>query len=242
MNNKSNKNGFTLLELLVAMAIIVLIVSMVYGSYFATSKSTQAYKARLANSQQGRKLLEQVARQIRCSYANDTGNTTYPVKYSGRDAKTAPEVPVNYFSCDPKNPSGEILQLVTTSSFWAGHNPADGLFEVKYKFDKGNRLLFLSQRRFVGVPQKTHEMIVWQQVARNVESFGLAFFDERQWLKNWDFNEQKKLPFAVKIDITCVDGNNQQCRYGTVAYVCCRKNQYIDIENTTKAKTAVKKQ
>jgi prepilin-type N-terminal cleavage/methylation domain-containing protein len=62
MNNKSNKNGFTLLEILVAMAIIVLIVSMVYGSYFATSKSAQACNTRIANSQQGRKLLEKVAR------------------------------------------------------------------------------------------------------------------------------------------------------------------------------------
>jgi len=238
MNYKSNKNGFTLLEILVAMAIIVLIVSMVYGSYFATSKSTQACKTRIANSQQGRKVLEQAARQIRCSYANNAENCTYPVKWAGRDAKTAPENPVNYFNGDPQNPSGEILQLVTTSSFWTGHNPADGLFEVKYKFDKSNRLLFLSQRRFVDVPERILEKGVWQQVARNIDRFELAFFDGQQWLKSWD-PDSSGLPFAVKIDITCGDGNNQQCHYGTVAYVCCRKNQ--DIENTTKAIVAVKK-
>ena len=224
MNNKSNKNGFTLLEILVAMAIIVLIVSIVYGSYFTASKSAQACEARIASSQQGRVLLEQVARQIRCSYANYTEKYANPVKGAGQDLKTVPENPVNYFICNPQNPNGEILQLVTTSSFWTGHNPDDGLFEVKYKFDKMNKLLLLSQRRFVEVPEGALEKGIWQQVARNIGRFELAFFDGRQWLKSWDFNEQKRLPLAVKINITCGDGNNQQFHYGTVAYVCCRKN------------------
>ncbi len=70
MNNSPGKNGFTLVELLVALAIIVTIVTMVYGSYFATSKSAQVCNAGIAVLQQGRKVLEQMAQQIRCSYAD----------------------------------------------------------------------------------------------------------------------------------------------------------------------------
>ncbi|MHC4244281.1 MAG: PulJ/GspJ family protein, partial [Planctomycetota bacterium] len=63
--------GFTLIEILVAVTIIVTIVSMVYGSYFATAKSTDAYQARMTTSGQTRKVLDRMARQIRCSYIGE---------------------------------------------------------------------------------------------------------------------------------------------------------------------------
>jgi type II secretory pathway component PulJ len=65
-----------LVEVLVAAAIIVTIVSMVYGSYFATAKSTEAYKAKMTLSGQTRKVLGQMARQIRCSYVGKTEERT----------------------------------------------------------------------------------------------------------------------------------------------------------------------
>ena len=93
MKNRYGKNGFTLVEILVAMAIIVVIVSLVYGSYFATSKSTQAYKSRIALFQQGRKVLRQMARQIRCSYAGTTEEPTPPITLTSisQQRKETPE-------------------------------------------------------------------------------------------------------------------------------------------------------
>jgi len=96
MSSSSGKSGFTLVEILVAMAIIVTIVSMVYGSYFATSKSTQAYKSKITLSQQGRKVLEQMARQIRCSYAIKADKNTYPISIP-QQKKADPASVINYF-------------------------------------------------------------------------------------------------------------------------------------------------
>ena len=200
MSNKSNKDGFTLVEILVAMTIIVTIVSMLYGSYFATLKSVRVYKSRIALSQQGRKVLTQMAQQIRCSHAA-------------------------YFNGNSGDTSGEILHLVTTSGIFRGQNQADGLFEVTYKFDKSRGLLSLSQERFVGVPEGVGRRRDWQPIVGNIEHLELAFFDGQQWLNKWDFKDKKKLPCAVRIEISYEDEDYQQCRYGTVAYVCCWKNQ-----------------
>jgi prepilin-type N-terminal cleavage/methylation domain-containing protein len=200
MKNKPEKNGFSLVELLVAMTIIVAIVSMLYGSYFATSKSTQVYQSRIALSQQQRKLLGQMARQLRCSYAG-------------------------YLDSNQDNPDGEILQLVTTSGFLGNQVQAGGLFEAAYKFNKNKNILFLSQRKFTGTLETIAQKRNWQQIAGNISQFELKFFDGQQWLKSWSFNDRKKLPSAVKFDVTFEDENSRLHRYGTTVYLYCRENQ-----------------
>jgi prepilin-type N-terminal cleavage/methylation domain-containing protein len=225
MNSRSGKSGFTLVEILVAVAIIVAIVSMVYGSYFATSRSAQECRTRIALSGQGRKVLGQMTRQIRCSYVGSAKEYKYPTTLISRQREKIPENEISYFNGNTDEPDGEILHLVTTNSILGGRASVNGLFEVTYKFDKSNRTLVFSEERFVNVPQSVVEKKNWQPIAENIQWVELAFFDGQQWLPKWDFEEKKKLPHAVKINITCEDENFRQYNYGTVAYVCCRKNQ-----------------
>ncbi len=232
MSSNSGKGGFTLVEILVAMAIIVTIVSMVYGSYFATSKSTQVYKFKMTLSQQGRKVLEQMARQIRCSYAGKDDKHPYPMSIP-QQAKADPASVINYFKGNLDEPSGEILHLVTTSRFSVGPAPSNGLFEVTYKFDKNKGLLFSSQRIFAPTTKSAAQKKKWKPIAEDIESLNLAFFDGKQWENKWDFKEKQELPGAVKINITWEDENQRQYQCGTIAYIYCRKNQGKEINSGT---------
>jgi type II secretion system protein J len=223
VNSKSVKKGFTLIEILVAVAIIVTIVSMVYGSYFATSRSAQACKKRIAMSQQGRELLGRMARQIRCSYASSVKKSTPPAVKGSLKKEVTLENTISYFNGNSGEMGGEILYLVTTNGILEQKSPE--LLEVTYKFDKSTGTLLLSQERFIDTPESFFEKKNWQPLAENIESIELAFSDGRQWLNTWDFKEKKALPYAVKINITCQDENYRQYHYGTTAYICCRKNQ-----------------
>ncbi len=224
MSSSSDKDGFTLVEILVAMAIIVTIVSMVYGSYFATSKSAQAYKSKINLSQEGRKVLEQITRQIRCSYADKDKKNTYQTSVP-QQGKAEPVGEINYFNGNSDEPSGEILHFVSTNGLFMAKGPSDGLFEVTYKFDKSRGLLFSSQRRFASTPKSAAKKNKWQPIAEDIKSLNLAFFDGQQWLDKWDFKDKRQLPCAVKINITWEDENHRQYQYGTIAYINCRKNQ-----------------
>ncbi len=226
--------GFTLLEILVAMAIIVTIVSIVYGSYFATSKSTQVCKARMTLYQQGQNVLEQMARQIRCSYSGTGEKHTYSVTSISQPEKKIPENEVNYyFEGNSDEPTGEILHLVTTNGILGEQKLADGLFEVIYKFDKSTGVLFFSQARFIGAPKNIMEKRNWRPIARNIKCIELSFFDGQQWLNKWIFRDRMKLPSAVKIEISCENENYQQCHCSTVAYVCCQMNQSKGTQSET---------
>ena len=227
------RTGFTLIEILVSVTIIATIVSMVYGSYFATAKSADAYKAMMATSGQTQKVLRWMTQQIRCSYI---GKISEETELAGTDSSRTSKIkksPIIYFSYEPDSLGSGILHLVTTNKLFCEDGYVNGLVDVAYKFDKNSGTLSLSQRRFVGTPEKYLEDRNWRPLLVNVESVEWDFFDGRQWLTEWDFELKKKIPAAVKIDITSKDENDRKCRYGTIAYVGCSGNQDREILSET---------
>lgn len=224
MKDRPQKTGFTLVEVLVATAIIVTIVSMVYGSYFATSKSTQAYNAKMDCLHEARKAIAQMARQIRGSYAGAVDTLPQPAGTMHQKVNAIPENTTNYFEGNQDNPSGEILHLITSNAISPGQNSPQGLFDVIYRLDKRAGTLFLSQTRFVGVSKEAAQRKSWHQLAKGIRSLNLRFFDGRQWQNTWDFKENKKLPCAIRIKIDCEGRNHHQYHYETIAHICCGKN------------------
>ena len=222
--------GFTLIEILVAVTIIVTIVSMVYGSYFATAKSADAYKARMTTSGQTQKVLRWMAQQIRCSYVGKISDDT-DLEGTGSSTNTIRKGPIIYFSYESDSPGSGTLHLVTTHRLFCQDENANGLFDIAYKYDKNIGSLYLSQRRFIGIPHENLEDRNWRELLVNVESLELDFFDGRQWYRTWDFEQKKKIPAAVKIGITTKNENYRQCHYSTIAYVGC--SSYPDRENPT---------
>lgn len=218
MNSRAIKGGFTLIEIMVAMTIIVSIVSIVYGSYFATSKAVEAYRTRMAISGRAQKALRQIARQIRCAYASSTELLS---QQENKESEGKPD----YFNGDSDDPGGEILYMVTTNAMFKDRGPSDGLFEVTYRLDKSAGLLSINQQRFVGRPISVGGKGHWQPIIGNVEFLELKFFDGKRWLRQWNFEDNGELPCAVKIDLALGDGNCRVYRYGTVANIYGQNNQ-----------------
>ena len=115
MNNRPQQRGFTLVELLVAVALIATVLAIAYGSYFVISGSARACSSRIALSEQGRRTLEQLARHIRCSYAGSAFDHAEDVEAGSDQTETEPGDGFSYFSGDADAPDGEVLHLVTTN-------------------------------------------------------------------------------------------------------------------------------
>jgi hypothetical protein len=121
--------------------------------------------------------------------------------------------------------SGQILHLVTTHPIsWEGES-TNGLFDVTYRFEKMKGQLSFSQQRFIGTTRDLVQEGRWQPILTNVESIELAFFDGKRWLRKWDYKDKRRLPSAVKIDITCASAVCQPRAYCTVANISCQTNQ-----------------
>ena len=238
MESRSARTGFTLLEILIAVAIIAVIVSMVYGSYFATARSTEAYDAITDMSGQARQALAQMSRLIRCAYIPQSihrveqkqqpsaalGQSLRLKQLVAQHESEVENVP-DYFSGGVDGPGGEVLQFVTTVDSSVGPQLSNGLFEVIYRFDKSSGLLFLSQQKFIERLEGAANDRSWQPILTGVERLELAFYDGQQWLSKWDFKEKRRPPLAVKIHITCEDKNYRRYCWAATVCVPCHKNQ-----------------
>ncbi len=212
MRNKRTKSGLSLVELLIAMAMVVVIISMVNAGFFAASKSAESCTDKMTLDWQQLRLIDNIAGQIRCVFA--------PVQ-----SKTG---------CFEYSPAANMLHFLTTKPFACAKDENAGLLEVSYKFDPDRNTLLLSQRRYVET--SADASLKWQEIAENIKDIGLQFFDGRQWLDRWDSGSQNNLPSAVRITVKYQQAElgEQQC--STTAFVCLAG----DNRQTVRVETALK--
>jgi len=234
MNRRHSNKAFTLIEILVATALILSIVSMVYASYVTTSKSARIGQVAMAQLQQGQRVIEQLTGQIRGSCLPLSAKTTVDEKKTTAATNTAENMmaaspkavaktqrqPV-FFKGNSTERDGQILQIVTANAFSSNRNVTDGLFEVAYRFDHQRGRLWLSRQPFNPTVEEKTKHKTWQLIAENIDQVKLTFFDGKRWLDQWDFKNEKKLPNAVKIEIRGRSGNHRSYRLATTAQICC---------------------
>ncbi len=194
MNHRNKKTGFTLIEILIATAMIVLIVSIVYGTYSATLRTAQRGKEKAMLAQQAGSLLTCMARQI---------SGVYPFVHShpagaeriGNQVIEPVEKPC--LIGETPDRSGKILSFVTTSGIGSQASQG-GLLRVEYLFDAATGLLSYRQQRWLPSEEALSERGGYLPLARHVKAIELEFFDGKDWCDRWANSE---VPAAVKIKV-----------------------------------------
>ena len=236
MSDRKTNAGFTLIEMLVALAIIMGIVTMVYGSYVATTRSMDAHQGRMACSERAYLVLRLLGRQVRCAYAPPTDpNDETPVSPEGtapiaatasapRSGATETRIrePSPWFWGNPRGRRGEILSFVTTGGPAAGPDTPRGLSRVTYLYDRATATLSIRTQERVNLFRRSEDAGPVQPVLSNVTTVGLRFHDGRDWQDEWDYEKNDGLPHAVKLELTVVDENEREHHYGATIGVMSR--------------------
>jgi type II secretion system protein J len=201
--------GFTLIEILVALAIMSTIVTMVYGSYAATSRTLDLYNSRMACSERACLVLRLMARQLRCAYAPSPENSMPP---------TQPDV----FRADPHEANGQILSFITTGGLDAGPDRSTALSHVLYRYDPSSGTLSIRSEPYVYQVDALQDPGGWRPILSGVTAVDLQCYDDRQWRPQWDGSEHRRLPKAVKIAIAVVDERGRDHEFGTTVPIACQ--------------------
>jgi prepilin-type N-terminal cleavage/methylation domain-containing protein len=232
MSDRRRDKAFTLVEILVALAIISMIVTMVYGSYAATTRSLDVYNCRMTCSGQADLVLRLMARQIRCAYAPPApARPTQPSAFSGQPGPqfgnssvpgaawgTAPA----FFQGDSRDARGEILRLLTTGGFSPSPDRPGGLSRISYRYEAQDNVLAICWQPCAGPFEQPRGTPVWHPVLSGVTGIELEFHDGQQWQPRWTSGPAGKLPGAVRVTLTVVDESGRTHNYRTAAPVACR--------------------
>ena len=220
--------AFTLIEMLVALAIASTIVTMVYGSYAAASRSLDLYGSRMAYCDRTSLVLRLMARQIRCAWvppsagsstASSSQNSTASMLNATAGAGPQPTA----FRADPQDAGGAILNFVTTSGFSATPDKPTALSRVMYRYDSATGILALRCEPYINNTNAGPGPGRWQPILTGVGRVDLQFYDGQRWRPEWDGSDSTILPLAVRIAVTVIDDKNRSHEFQTTVPIGCRK-------------------
>jgi type II secretion system protein J len=226
--------AFTLLEILVALSIIVLILSSVFGSYKAATSLISNYGTKSILEQKARLFLFRLTSELRCSYAWRLDQTALNQSGSG----SAQSLFLNAAGKELQNEAfqrqsqalftggeahaGQIFLRFVTTSFASNLNQnMGGLAIVCYKFDDSGKVLLRSIRKYTEITEDNEKNLQWSVILSNVKAISCEYLKDEKWQKEWDSKEIRSLPQAVKITLAMEANETGPLFFDSCAYIMC---------------------
>lgn len=228
MKRTPQTKAFTLLEILIATGLIVLIVSVCYGTFKAVTQSTARIKPNIDAAPAQRALTTQIARQLRGCFANLPDNDRVnKVTKQLQDKMTRPII----FFAKQNAPDGTFLQYLTTHGFYFGKDQTKDLLAVRYRFDTVTHKWFYQQQSFI-----QGNKLNWTDndlaIADNIETLTIRCFDGKTWKNQWDFAKTEQLPAAIHIEYTTRDHNGREQNHSIIANINTQAESKDDTTST----------
>ncbi|MCA8920529.1 MAG: prepilin-type N-terminal cleavage/methylation domain-containing protein, partial [Planctomycetes bacterium] len=187
-----SRRGFTLIELMVTMAITALVFAMVGGILISVLSASERVEIELQYEKRGYGALTLIRRDLSGVYAYGLGGIAFKGEDEEQDGRSA-----------------DTLDFVTTARVLPPdeEGKVPRMIEVGYKLDANDALgdksltLFRRAEPFEGDPIKGGDYL---ELLSGVESFALEYLDPKtqEWVEDWD--KPDLLPLAVKITLELV--------------------------------------
>lgn len=177
----ASQAGFTLVEVLVAIALLATVGAIVFGSLVTTTQVVDAGRAHSAREQTMRRMLRLMADELSVS-----SNT-----------QTFPWIGVN--GTQEGHPADTVAFLSMTDSVGAmAAAPGSETIRVVYTRE-GDRLMRYTRRNLYGL---TDESVDQVELANRIKSFNVRYFDGqvRVWTDEWSTVTKK--PKAILLEVT----------------------------------------
>ena len=220
MKHSKHTKAFTLVEIIVAVAIVVTIASAICGTYAAAAHATTRAAAHARLNQQARTLVEKITAQLRSTFPQNTP-ASQQKQPSTELASALPkqQLPPS-LQANTSITQTDLLRLVTTASLVTDTKLPKGPFVARYRHDPARQRLLYHQSWLAAVQSNNSSRLSdakhslrqnspppsqWTPLAQNVKNITLTFWDGNRYQNQWNSHQQKCLPLAVKIDLALTD-------------------------------------
>ncbi len=200
--------GFSLLELMVAIAILGIVMTMLAGAFHAVAMSKTHAERRLADDRAARAILWQLTNELRASV--QTPLIASHVLFIG-SAGMENFTPVDSVTFSTLNPAHRLVLGGFGSEEIVSYNL------VPNRRHRAWHLLYRSQQSALVTGNYNPQDKVL--LASNVLSFHLRYFNGRTWSESWDSRSMPPglaLPQAVALDLLLDEGGARPRLFSTL--------------------------
>jgi len=175
------QQGFTLVEVVIAVAIAAFLMTIVYSVFSTTTQARTRAEESSSRFQQARVFFQRLSRELRGS------------NWSAGDETTA-------FTVTREADGFKEIILTTLAGAALRSGQADGT-TVRYVLEKDNgdlrtlyRLISNNQGSAVGEPEK-------YTIISDIAELGMRVFNNGAWFETWNAEDEKRLPKLVEITL-----------------------------------------
>ena len=181
------EGGFTLIEVLLAVSLVAMMATLVFGSLYVTINTIDAARAHSATEQIVRSTLRVMTDELSVG----VGPTTGPWigingQQDGQPADSVAFLTMGQFRGAESTKDTELVRIVYTR--------------------EGDRLLRFVRRNLYGLTDESLEQV---ELASKVKGFNVRYYDgtSNLWLDEWDGRGRPGTPKALLIELTLLQEN-----------------------------------
>ena len=171
------KKGFTLMEVLIAVAILSIVLAALYSTFFLSHRAIEGMDESMLKLQESRKAIDILRCELDSSY------------YDGKEVNT-------FIKIQDRDVYGKQASQI---SFTAFSTLRPGLSRVSYYIeDKDGKLNLLKK---IGSPYSKEET-EGVDIIEDLEGFNVEAKYNDTWVKTWDTDVNKAKPEEIRIGLT----------------------------------------
>ena len=178
---QDSEDGFTLIEILLAVSLVAMMATLVFGSLYVTLSAIDSARAKSADEQIVRSTLRLMIDELSVSESRPTGPWMgINGVYDGRPADSVAFLTMGQFRGAESAKDTELVRIVYTR--------------------EGDRLLRFVRRNLYGLTDESVEQV---ELATKVKGFNVRYYDGKSklWLDEWT-GRGTESPKAILLELT----------------------------------------
>jgi len=187
LQRHNSERGFTLIEILLAVALIAVIAALVFGSLSTTLNAIDVARSMAANEQVVRTTMRLMADELSM----------------GVSLQVMPWMGVN---AQQESQPSDTVAFLTMGQFRGAESERDTeIVRIVYTRER-DKLLRLVRRNLYGLSDDSLEQL---ELLGKVKAFNVRYYDAKNnvWLDEWDGRARSKPPGALLIELTLQQDN-----------------------------------